>query len=374
MGDHGFINRPMAIALDAVRGVAALLVLLGHAAQVGIYDGPWPFSERLQHNPVVVFFVLSGLVIATSAIRARGGLFDYAVARAARIMPVALFALAFGTLAFLASGWLPYPVAGQLPQYRTWDAQALLLPLVFLSERGDGHGPLWNPPYWSLAYEVWYYAIFGAAFYLAGVKRWLVLGALAVLAGIKVLALLPLWLLGVALARFAPADGLPLPASIAALLAGGALWKWCNATPLSINSLGAAPPIGWMSEWGYSEYAITDTGMGLGIMLIFLGMRPFVTMLASELDWIERPVRWLAGCSFTLYLLHWPLLNLMRGMGLVAGDSVALFAVMVAAIVALAGAVATLTEHRRGKVRAMLYQLVRKAGADGAARAAEPAR
>lgn len=374
MGDNGFINRPMAIALDAVRGVAAVLVLLGHAVQVGIYDGPWSFSERLQHNPVVVFFVLSGLVIATSAMRSRGGLTEYGVARAARIMPVALFTLAFGALAYLASGWLPYPVADHLEQYRTWDAQALLLPLVFLSERGEGHGPLWNPPYWSLAYEVWYYAMFGAVFYLAGVKRWLVVGALAVLAGIKVLALLPLWLLGVALARFAPEDGLPLPASIAALLAGGALWKWCNATPLSINSLGAASPTGWISEWGYSEYAITDTGMGLGIMLIFLGMRPFVTMLARELDWIERPVRWLAGCSFTLYLLHWPLLNVMRGLGVVAGDSLALFAVMVAAIIALAGAVATLTEHRRDKVKAVLHQLMHKAGADGAARSAEPAR
>ncbi len=374
MGDEVFINRPMTIALDAIRGVAALTVLLGHMVQVGIYDGPWPFTEGLQHGAVVVFFVLSGLVIATSAMRGRGGLLDFAISRAARVMPVALAALAFGTLAFIIGTWLKLDVFGHPVQYTSIDARSLLLPLVFLSERDQGHGPLWNPPYWSLVYEVWYYALFGAAFYLSGLKRWLVLGALAVLAGIKVLALLPLWLLGVALARFAPARGLPLSASIVALLVGGALWKWSYANSFSINSLGAVLPAGMIGNWGFSQFAVTDTGMGVGAMLAILGMRRIVTILAREMDWIERPVSWLAGCSFTLYLMHWPLLNLMRGLGIVAGDSLALFGLLAAVIVALAGAVAPLTEHRRTRLRAALYRLVGKAGPTGASQAAAPAR
>lgn len=365
MGNDGFINRPMAIALDAVRGLAAVMVLLGHAVQIGVYDGPWPFGQRLQHNPVVIFFVLSGLVIATSALRGKGGLLDYTVARVARIMPVALFALAFGSIAYFVGTSLQLDGYHHAVQYRTPTVQTVLFPLFFLSERGNGNGPLWNPPYWSLVYEVWFYALFGAAFYLRGVRRWLVLGALGVLATPKLLVMFPLWLLGALLARFAPDKGLPLPASLAAIVAGGGLWRWCNETPVSLGSMDWAWQREWMLNVGFSQYAITDTGMGLGIMLIFLGMRPFVTALAGVMDRIDRPARWLAGCSFTLYVMHWPLLNLMRGFGWVAGDSLIAFAGLMAAVIAFAAFIARVTEHRRSAVRALLYRWLARAGGKG---------
>ena len=63
------------------------------------------------------------------------------------------------------------------------------------------------------------------------------------------------------------------------------------------------------------------------------------------------PIRWLAECSFTLYLIHWPILNLMHGLEIGAGDNPLLFILIVAAIIALAGQVARVTEHRRGDLR-----------------------
>lgn len=56
----------MSIVLDIVRGMAAIAVLIGHAVQLGIYSGPWPFEFSLQHNAVIVFFVSSGILITNS--------------------------------------------------------------------------------------------------------------------------------------------------------------------------------------------------------------------------------------------------------------------------------------------------------------------
>lgn len=215
MADQGFINRPMSIALDGVRCVAALVVLLGHTVQQQIYTGPWPFSDVLQHQAVVVFFVLSGLVIANSVYQRQSSLADYAVARFARIMPVALFAVLFSLLAWLVGAWFGLPVIETPRRYLEPSVAALVLPLVFLSEAEFGAGPLWNAPYWSLVHEVWYYVFFGVASYLSGWKRAAVLAVLVPLAGIRVLLLFPVWLCGAALARFAPAKAVGEPAGLA---------------------------------------------------------------------------------------------------------------------------------------------------------------
>jgi peptidoglycan/LPS O-acetylase OafA/YrhL len=93
MRDTPFITRPLSILLDLVRVLAALAVLVGHAVQLGHYRGPYPFTMLFQHNAVIVFFVLSGLVIAASVDRGGHRLGDYAVARLSRFLPVALPAL-----------------------------------------------------------------------------------------------------------------------------------------------------------------------------------------------------------------------------------------------------------------------------------------
>ena len=81
----GFISRPLSICLDMLRTAAALVVLVFHMAQIGLYTGPFPKWPMAQHYAVVVFFVLSGLVITASMQRRRSNLADYALSRAARI-------------------------------------------------------------------------------------------------------------------------------------------------------------------------------------------------------------------------------------------------------------------------------------------------
>ncbi len=50
--------------------------------------------------------------------------------------------------------------------------------------------------FWSLSYEVWYYAIFAAVFFARGRVRWCVVPLLMLIAGPRILLLSPPWLLG----------------------------------------------------------------------------------------------------------------------------------------------------------------------------------
>ncbi|MEO5705894.1 MAG: acyltransferase [Alteraurantiacibacter sp.] len=354
MADQGFINRPMSIALDAVRGVAALVVLLGHTVQHRIYTGPWPFSDILQHQAVVVFFVLSGLVIANSVYQRQASLADYAVARVARIMPVALFAVLFSVAAWAVGAWFELTVIEAPRRFLDPSVAGAVLPLLFLSEAEWGTGLLWNAPYWSLVHEVWYYAFFGVACYLSGWKRAAMLALLIPLAGIRVLVLFPVWLCGAALARYAPAKAVNELTGVLCIFAGVAGLSLAHHFQLDWAPLldELARPLS--ANLYLARYAITDTIFGAGVALGFLGLRALADQRAELLDRFERPIRWLAECSFTLYLIHWPILNLLHGFGVSVGSSVWLLIGLLALIVAFCGQVAKLTEHRRGDVRRWL--------------------
>lgn len=368
MAEPGFIDRPLSIALDAVRGVAALVVLLGHCVQQGIYTGPWPFSDILQHQAVVIFFVLSGLVIADSALRRPTTLTQYAIARFARVMPVAVFAVLFSLLAWTVGHAAPHGIIAVPARFDEPGIAAVVMPLTFLSETEWGVGPLWNAPYWSLVYEVWYYALFGAAFYLRGWARWAVLAVLVPLAGVRVLLLLPAWLLGVALARFGPAR--PLAEGWAALLivAGMAVGVLADELIFGLAPLVDALAGRVAGDLYMSRYALSDWLLAAAVAMAFVGLKSFAAQRAAQLERVQGPIRWLADCSFTLYLIHWPILNLLHGYGVSTGSNpVGLLAIM-ALIVAFSGQVAKLTEHRRGDLRRWLasrLQMARTAAPSG---------
>jgi peptidoglycan/LPS O-acetylase OafA/YrhL len=339
----GFVNRPMSIALDLVRAGAALAVLVGHAAQLRLYRGPWPF-EDMQHEAVVVFFVLSGLVIVNSVERKRLTLRDYAVARTARILPVSLFAIAFSLAAFaVAATFSSNPLPASDYDHLT---ARVVMSLLFLSETRLGLGTAWNSPYWSLCYEVWYYALFAAAFYLRGRRRTVWLAILALAAGLKVLLLLPIWLMGVWLAR-AGARYRPGPlAAFGCLAAGLALAALANLaeqpaerTLIAISGLGRP-------DYKFSAYVLTDVPLGVAVTLCFLGLRPLADMAAGALQRCERPIRYAAGLSFTLYMLHWPILRLLGSLSVSAGDSLVLFAGLLLAICVFCALVASVIERK----------------------------
>ena len=161
-----FITRPFSIVLDVVRFVCAFIVLICHtAASQYLYTGPWPFTERASHYSVIVFFVLSGLVISASISERQTNLRAYAISRFTRIWPVAAAGVAFS---MLVHSWYLMQSSPLPAGYGAGLAHSAALALSFLSLSGYGGDLAWNGAYWSLCYEVWYYALFGAAMFLRG--------------------------------------------------------------------------------------------------------------------------------------------------------------------------------------------------------------
>lgn len=343
-----FITRPMSIALDAVRALAAFAVLFGHTMQITVYNGYFPYWFVLQHNAVLIFFVLSGLVIATTAGKAGSSLTSYAIARAARILPVALPAILFS----VGVEW--YVTSGQLHDLTPWQVlRNALFSGLFLSE-SFGTGLPGNPPFWSLCYEVWFYLLFGAAFYLRGRGRLICFALLAALAGPNVLLLLPAWLAGVWVARTGMWRRMSRP--MACLLAFLGLVGIPLAVPFAQKLAAALTAI---VPWNlhYSEFAVTDWFVAAAVAIYFVTLRRLIGAESQLLLALQRPIRYFAGMSFTLYLLHWPVITLLYHLGVkpMAGElGVAAYLAMIVAICAL---IAHFTEHQRDTVRGWLEKL-----------------
>jgi peptidoglycan/LPS O-acetylase OafA/YrhL len=338
----------MGVWLDLVRVLAALTVLVGHSVQLGLYEGYYPFTIAPQLNAVIVFFVLSGLVIASSAERTPS-LRSYAIARISRIVPVAAAAIAVSVAVAALDGGAGASLA--FAEDQRWNDPTLVGGAALFES--EGYMPYFalNPPYWSLCYEVWFYALFGAATYLDGRRRTVWLALLAVAAGPNVLLLLPAWLTGVFLFRNERARRLPQQWARPALaLAAAAL----AVVPQAAESLH-----GWVAlaaRWSldHSRYALSDLLLAICVAAAFMGIRTL-----SDHGWVvpsawHRPIRFFADMSFSLYLLHWPFLKLLVMYGVRAGESVVLLALILSAVVGASAAFAVLVEHRRGAIRAWL--------------------
>ena len=161
----------------------------------------WQFRGYGQQG-VVIFFVMSGFVIAYTAGTKNANLRHYSIARAARLYSVVVPALILTLLVdSINSLWFLNP------DHSTFDGGAnnpvnlgsILQNLTFTSQLWFSNRQLWdNVPLWSLGYEVWYYIIFAAATYFHGYVRNFLVLIIAALMGPRILVLFPVWLLGVA--------------------------------------------------------------------------------------------------------------------------------------------------------------------------------
>ncbi|MFC0685150.1 acyltransferase family protein [Novosphingobium clariflavum] len=348
-GEQRFLTRPLSVVLDFARFGAALLVAVGHAVQLGLYRGPFPFGLRMQHYCVIVFFVLSGLVISTSVQGGRSSLPRYFVARVSRILPVAIPALLFAVLA-------AYVLAGPVRVYidNSPDdplevASRLLPPMAFVSAWPGMPAPVWNPPYWSLCYEVWFYAIFALAVFLRGWARVAAVLVACVSAGGAILLLMPVWLMGVALTHAPAARRLPLTAAPMVLV--GCVWLALALFEIDRAVLNPLLKAWWPGKAQWSQWALSDFAMGLVMVLALIAVRPLAQRFAEPIMRLRELAGLLAGFSFTLYLFHWPLLQLARSHGLVAGRNPLAFAALLGLVVALCALISLLTERQSPRFR-----------------------
>jgi peptidoglycan/LPS O-acetylase OafA/YrhL len=149
--------------LDVLRGFAAAAVMLHHHGQYYdvLYQGRIPLSFDLGqgHFGVELFFIISGFVILMT-IERKKTVREFAISRAARLMPAFLAALVMATVIRILS-----PVAVlDTPTVLQFLANLTMAPSLF------GQAPM-DMPYWTLTYELVFYI--GMALILAlGMLRW----------------------------------------------------------------------------------------------------------------------------------------------------------------------------------------------------------
>jgi peptidoglycan/LPS O-acetylase OafA/YrhL len=297
------ISRPRLHALDGLRGLAALAVVVLH---VWMYtDANFPARGRTDlldrsigelRVAVELFFVLSGFLLAQPWLRGKPpSLGRYAVRRLARIAP-AYWAAVIGTLLLLhGTGHGRDIDLNDLPKFLLFVAN------IFPETRNQ-----LDPPMWSLHIEVSFYVVLpliGIALMRAG-KPLLVCGALIV-------ASLAYSTLGV-LNEWPPEATWTLPSYLDAFACGiaAAVIPHQHKRGLSPFIFGAGACLVlanaiWHSGGNSGELgkAVADlpASLGFGAIIWVLAARPG-PVLAS------RPLRALGTLSFGVYLWHMPVL------------------------------------------------------------------
>jgi peptidoglycan/LPS O-acetylase OafA/YrhL len=339
------MTKALSLYLDALRFGAALAVFVSHYSTGRISGGLfWRFDGG--RTAVLVFFVLSGFVIAWVSDTRERTLEEYGLSRVARLYSVII--PAFVVTAVLDSVGKAIDPRLYGPQWGHSTAHPIIdyaLSAVFLGESWTTRVlPGFNVPYWSLNYEAWYYFLFAAAIFLRGRPRIAVVMVAALLAGPRILFLLPVWLMGVAAWRWQA----ELPRNL-----GRPLVVACLAGFIVLEAFGGErlfwhPSSGWLPP-GFSAY---DFVLGALAALFIIGLAN--VQLPMPRARFERLVRGLAGTSFGLYLLHYPLLNFF-GTVVPGPPDGALHRVLVFGL-ALGGALAlaSLVEPRKAALRAQL--------------------
>ena len=361
--------------MDLMRGVAALAVLASHLRSVFIIDpGDVPsLSVELRgmylltgfgHEAVVVFFVLSGFFIGTSVLGAKErddwSWRSYLLRRFTRLYVVLVPALIL-TAAIDRAGIHLFGAhnvyGGSLSApYISWeDARLTSQPSSFLGNllflQGIAVAPYGtNGPLWSLGYEFWSYVLFPVLVFTFAARvpvRARVLGtviasALIVFGSLKFVIWFGVWLLGAAVSR---------------------LWRPIASRltvtrPLVGAGLAAFATVLVLARVAHSRHTEWDCALGVVTALLVL-----LVLARTRSGGAEGNPRYgefttrLAGFSYTLYLIHFPIVVFVSSalVGLQRWQptpfSLGLVALLGCAITALAYGIAQLTERHTEAVR-----------------------
>lgn len=153
-------------ALDGLRGVAAFAVMLTHfCVSLGLGAAPKAYLA------VDFFFVLSGYVLAHAyedRLRRPGFFLPFLRLRLVRLYPLIPLGMLFGFLAFFGRNLLARDKGVDLPTLLSvLGAGLLLLPFGRIPNANENHDFPFNPPIWSLMFEM----IANLAY--AALARWL---------------------------------------------------------------------------------------------------------------------------------------------------------------------------------------------------------
>jgi peptidoglycan/LPS O-acetylase OafA/YrhL len=318
------------------------------------------------HEAVIAFFLLSGYLVGGGLIEAglgRASLCSYFIHRVSRIYAVLAPALLLTLVLDLAGEQLAPALYRRADwssslDYAVTGRQSLSVLACNLVNLQDAYCPTFgsNGPLWSLAYEWFYYLSFpfliSACHWLRSrplrPQRWILC-----IGGAGLLTLLfpnyvsyyPIWLLGVIARRAGGRLRISRGCIVAALAALVAL------------RVGARTHIGPIWVWDYLMAAALTT----------LLLQPASFPACPR---FERICRAMAGFSYSLYLIHFPVLvsitAVLLRLGSIDGRSppslkvFGLFAGCLLTIYCAAWLVALVTEHQTARLRRVLARHARR--------------
>jgi peptidoglycan/LPS O-acetylase OafA/YrhL len=353
--------------LDAVRLFAALVVLFSHFSYTRFSYGDFTIVRQLNlgSDAVVLFFVLSGLVISYTVDAKDRTAGAYFWNRLTRLYSVALPAIVL-TFVFDWAGQQLRPAAYDGWWYNHEDAGKQIVQALTFSNEWGLHGSRigTNGPYWSLSYEFAYYLIYGAAVFMKGFSRLAALLLLTAACGPAVLLLLPVWLMGAGAYRWLR-SGKSIPVALAWMmtLVPVVLYPvllWVGVAPHLLAATKDILGAGIVETFlRFSDEFLWNMLLGLMAFLHLTGVAALCRLRAQERQdgAVARLVRSGAAGSFSLYLLHYPALQLVDA-ALPAGWPKAVHhLVLLGAVLGICYAVASITERRLRPMRAALHPL-----------------
>jgi peptidoglycan/LPS O-acetylase OafA/YrhL len=252
-------------------------------------------------DAVIVFFVLSGFVIAHVVRNKEIGIEKYAIARAARIYSVALPAL-FLTLLLDAIGRHMAPQLysiswGYNPSNPAWQ---IISGVFFLNQLWYSQVAIGSMlPYWSLGFEVWYYLFFAITYFVSGRRKFPLFLAACVVAGPRIVILFPIWLLGYGAYVLGTRHKISRSAGmwlVALSIVGYLCHFWLVKPSLQIDAVPGPFGINLISRYL----------VGIIFAVHLMGFVWASDAFRSCLRRSETMIRWLAGATFTMYLFHLP--------------------------------------------------------------------
>jgi peptidoglycan/LPS O-acetylase OafA/YrhL len=301
--------------ISLLRGLAALQVAAAHL-RAQLYPGyqqieapsrafqAFAFVTGFAHLAVVVFFVLSGWLVGGSLlnkIRDDRALRDYAIDRTTRLWIVLVPVLGIGLLCGLLKGALDggHVDLGFKGEYSLGAFLGNLVGLQHMVVLPFGG----NFALWSLANETWYYVMFPLLIVLLrgqGIFSRVLsaIGLITIVNIVKddILVYFAIWLLGTAFSRIQLEAGAAGRCLLFAVLSGSAVY---------------------FRLWGHVDSQTLETfGQDLLFALIFvlwLSSMQFKAPTASRAYQLaDRLAQFFASFSFTLYVLHVPLILVVR--------------------------------------------------------------
>lgn len=397
-------NPALATFIDMCRWLAASIVFLGHLrdplfqgysriepAARGVFVNIWYLITGLHAEAVLVFFVLSGYLVGGSAAAAvHAGRFspiDYLINRCTRIFLPFWPALVMTALL----DWIGTNHFGNAGLYS--GQQAMLAEKIKSGPFADAsgvdtfvlnalmqqeiHAPAFgsNLPLWTISLEFWFYIMFGLFLLLAVARSvqsrntraaigWgVAIASLALWLQLSFFVYFGLWLIGVAVA-FLP-------------------WRAAERPLLALSVFGVVllgVRFGQDFTRGSDVLRTTkDYGVAIAFAWLLLSMRHIAWAPPA---WLARVNAAMASFSYSLYLVHFPVLIFVLSAlyasgafpGIASGyqpndlRGLAAYLIVIVAGFAVARLLALATEDQTGRARRALKALYvgasRAAGAD----------